>query len=146
MGDVGWNDRDLRRALVLTIPWRDWWKYGAPQVNRSSSKFPIEDFPYRSKKLYNYAEIALEEFYISRWYLAWLIRPWEWRRHIPPKLELTFNGLQSSRQENNEEQAHWKQGYEQAWLNKITAIFLKKKFLKPEDGQFRPKHVVNLKI
>jgi hypothetical protein len=35
---------------------------------------------------------------------------------------------------------------ERAWLNKITAIFLKKQLLTLEDGQFRPKHVVILKI
>jgi hypothetical protein len=29
-----------------------------------------------------------------RWYLARLIRPWRWRRYIPPKRRLTFNGLQ----------------------------------------------------
>jgi hypothetical protein len=30
----------------------------------------------------------------SRWFLSWLIiRPWIWRRHIPPKCRLTFNGL-----------------------------------------------------
>jgi hypothetical protein len=31
---------------------------------------------------------------LPRWYLAWLIlRPWAWRRHVPPKRRLTFNGL-----------------------------------------------------
>jgi hypothetical protein len=29
---------------------------------------------------------------LSRWFLAWL-RPWRWRRHIPPKRRLTSNGL-----------------------------------------------------
>jgi hypothetical protein len=30
---------------------------------------------------------------ISRWFLAWLIiRPWRWKRHVPPKLRLAFNG------------------------------------------------------
>jgi hypothetical protein len=30
----------------------------------------------------------------SRWFLAWLIlRPWKWRRHVPQKHLLTFNGL-----------------------------------------------------
>jgi hypothetical protein len=41
---------------------------------------------------------------------------------------------------------HEKQRDERAWLNKITAIFLKKQLLTPEHGQFRPKHVVILKI
>jgi hypothetical protein len=41
---------------------------------------------------------------------------------------------------------HEKQRNERAWLNKITAIFLKKQLLTPEDGQLRPKHVVILKI
>jgi hypothetical protein len=28
----------------------------------------------------------------SCWFLAWLIlRPWRWRRHIPPKRQLTFS-------------------------------------------------------
>jgi hypothetical protein len=31
---------------------------------------------------------------LSRWFLAWLIpQPWRWRRHVPPKRRLTFNGL-----------------------------------------------------
>jgi hypothetical protein len=31
---------------------------------------------------------------LSRWFLARLIpRPWRWRRHVPPKRRLTFNGL-----------------------------------------------------
>jgi hypothetical protein len=31
----------------------------------------------------------------SCWFLAWFIlQPWRWRRHVPPKLRLTFNGLQ----------------------------------------------------
>jgi hypothetical protein len=30
---------------------------------------------------------------LSRWYLALLIRPWRWRRYIPPKRRLTFSGL-----------------------------------------------------
>jgi hypothetical protein len=30
----------------------------------------------------------------SRWFLACLIlRPWRWRRHVPPECLLTFNGL-----------------------------------------------------
>jgi hypothetical protein len=30
----------------------------------------------------------------SRWFLAWLIlRPWRWRRHVPQKRQMTFNGL-----------------------------------------------------
>jgi hypothetical protein len=29
------------------------------------------------------------------WYLAWIIlRSWRWRRHVSPKCQLTFNGLQ----------------------------------------------------
>jgi hypothetical protein len=33
-------------------------------------------------------------YLLSRWFLARLIlRPWRWRRHIPPKCRLTFNGL-----------------------------------------------------
>jgi hypothetical protein len=29
-----------------------------------------------------------------RWFLAWLIiRPWRWRRNVPPKRRFTFNGL-----------------------------------------------------
>jgi hypothetical protein len=32
---------------------------------------------------------------LSHWYLAWLIRPWRWRQHVPPKRWLTFNGLHS---------------------------------------------------
>jgi hypothetical protein len=28
-----------------------------------------------------------------RWYLAPLIRPWRWRRYVPPKRRLTFNRL-----------------------------------------------------
>jgi hypothetical protein len=32
----------------------------------------------------------------SCWFLAWLIlRPWKWRRHVPPKRRLTFGGLHS---------------------------------------------------
>jgi hypothetical protein len=31
---------------------------------------------------------------LSRRFLAWLIfRPWRWRRYVPPKRRLTFNGL-----------------------------------------------------
>jgi hypothetical protein len=31
---------------------------------------------------------------VSWWFLAWLILwPWRWRRHFPPKRQLTFNGL-----------------------------------------------------
>jgi hypothetical protein len=31
---------------------------------------------------------------LSSWYLAWLIlRPWRWRRYVPPKRRLAFNGL-----------------------------------------------------
>jgi hypothetical protein len=31
--------------------------------------------------------------FLSLWFLAWLIfRPWRWRRHIPRKRRLTFNG------------------------------------------------------
>jgi hypothetical protein len=31
---------------------------------------------------------------LSRWFLGRLIlRPWKWRRHVPPKHRLTFNGL-----------------------------------------------------
>jgi hypothetical protein len=31
---------------------------------------------------------------LSRWFLARLIlRPWRWRRYVPPKLRLTLNGL-----------------------------------------------------
>jgi hypothetical protein len=31
---------------------------------------------------------------LSRWYFGRLIlRPWRWRRHVPPKRRLTFNGL-----------------------------------------------------
>jgi hypothetical protein len=30
---------------------------------------------------------------LSRWYLARLILPWRWRRYVPPKRWLTFNGL-----------------------------------------------------
>jgi hypothetical protein len=31
---------------------------------------------------------------LSRWFLAWLIlRPWIWRRYVPPKRPLHFNGL-----------------------------------------------------
>jgi hypothetical protein len=31
---------------------------------------------------------------LSSWYLAWLIlRPWRWRRYVPPKRRFTFNGL-----------------------------------------------------
>jgi hypothetical protein len=31
---------------------------------------------------------------LSLWFLPWLIlRPWRWRRHIPPKRLLTLNGL-----------------------------------------------------
>jgi hypothetical protein len=30
---------------------------------------------------------------LSRWYLARRIRPWRWRRYIPPKRLLIFNGL-----------------------------------------------------
>jgi hypothetical protein len=31
---------------------------------------------------------------LSRWFLARLIvRPWRWRRYVPPKCRLTFNGL-----------------------------------------------------
>jgi hypothetical protein len=30
----------------------------------------------------------------SRWFLVWLVlRPWGWRRHVPPKRRLAFNGL-----------------------------------------------------
>jgi hypothetical protein len=30
---------------------------------------------------------------LSRWYLAQLmLRPWRWRRYVPPKSQLTFNG------------------------------------------------------
>jgi hypothetical protein len=31
----------------------------------------------------------------SVWFLSWLIilRPWRWRRHVPPKRQLNFNGL-----------------------------------------------------
>jgi hypothetical protein len=32
-------------------------------------------------------------YLLSRWYLARLIRPWRWRRYVPPKLQLTSNGL-----------------------------------------------------
>jgi hypothetical protein len=53
----------------------------------------------------------------------------------------------NSRQGNNEEQTHTKNKRdERAWLNKITAIFLLNNFLTDKDGQFRPKHVVILKI
>jgi hypothetical protein len=31
---------------------------------------------------------------LSRWYLAQLtLRPWRWRRYVPPKRRLTFNGI-----------------------------------------------------
>jgi hypothetical protein len=31
---------------------------------------------------------------LSRWFLAWhTLRPWRWRRHVPPKRRLIFNGL-----------------------------------------------------
>jgi hypothetical protein len=31
---------------------------------------------------------------LSRWFLAQhIIRPWRWRRYVPPKLRLTLNGL-----------------------------------------------------
>jgi hypothetical protein len=31
---------------------------------------------------------------VSRWFLAlFILRTWRWRRHIPPKHRLTFNGL-----------------------------------------------------
>jgi hypothetical protein len=30
------------------------------------------------------------------WLFAWpILRPWRWRRNVPPKLRLTFNGLHS---------------------------------------------------
>jgi hypothetical protein len=31
---------------------------------------------------------------LACWFLAWLIhRTWRWRRHVPSKCQLTFNGL-----------------------------------------------------
>jgi hypothetical protein len=30
---------------------------------------------------------------LSRWFLSRLIRPWRWRRYVPPKCRLTFSGL-----------------------------------------------------
>jgi hypothetical protein len=33
---------------------------------------------------------------LSRWFLArHIFRPWRWRRYVPPKRRLTFNGLHS---------------------------------------------------
>jgi hypothetical protein len=33
---------------------------------------------------------------LSHWFLVWLIlRPWRWRRYVPPKCWLTCNGLHS---------------------------------------------------
>jgi hypothetical protein len=30
----------------------------------------------------------------SHWFLPWIIlRPWRWRQHVPPELQLTFNEL-----------------------------------------------------
>jgi hypothetical protein len=34
------------------------------------------------------------------WYLARLIRPWRWRRYVPPKLRLTSNGSHGVISEN----------------------------------------------
>jgi hypothetical protein len=39
------------------------------------------------------ASRAVACYLLSPWYLAQLIRPWRWRRYIPPKHCLTFNGL-----------------------------------------------------
>jgi hypothetical protein len=39
---------------------------------------------------------ARNQSFTSRWFLAWLIlRPWRWRRHVPPKRLLAFNGIHS---------------------------------------------------
>jgi hypothetical protein len=32
---------------------------------------------------------------LARWFLAEFLRPWRWRRYVPPKLRLTLNGLHS---------------------------------------------------
>jgi hypothetical protein len=38
--------------------------------------------------------VALHNHLLSRWFLYWLIfRPWRWRRHVPLKRRLSFNGL-----------------------------------------------------
>jgi hypothetical protein len=34
---------------------------------------------------------------LSSWFLSWLtLRPWRWRRHVPPKCRLTFKGLHNA--------------------------------------------------
>jgi hypothetical protein len=69
---------------------------------------------------------------------SWSEKTLIWKTYEPK----TQQASTANKQENNEEQAQGRQRDERAWLNKITAIFLLNNFLTPEDGQFRPKHVV----
>jgi hypothetical protein len=60
------------------------------QKQLASSHWPSNTIQRNKRRQDQYTQCGPEE---GRWFLAWLIRPWRWRPHVPPKRRLTFSGL-----------------------------------------------------
>jgi hypothetical protein len=68
--------------------------YGINLVKRMLDKQLIWYLPFPSCFQNFCKPIALLAAYFHAGFFAWLIlRPWRWRRHVPPKRWLIFNGL-----------------------------------------------------
>jgi hypothetical protein len=67
--------------------------HSAP-LRASGNSGPLFHFPPASYITRNLLPVDCSACHLlSRWYLARLIRPWRWRRYVPPKRRLTFTRL-----------------------------------------------------
>jgi hypothetical protein len=71
---------------------RHWVSFSSPPTTRRAAVGVITAV---IMKNYIFRDIThLAWYLLSRWFLAWLnLWPWRWRRHVPPKRQLTFHGL-----------------------------------------------------